>query len=344
MRYQCTPNAVSVYPKRFSGYKCGIVEGMGKKDIVRYDNELNQISFRNWNGLEQNLFFAVMAKMQGKGLDTVTFSTDDLRDFIDFAGKNGKRWSDVLTNVGRKVAQLVYVDSTPEEIRIMALFQTFVINLTERTMTVKVSENYEYVINKLQAKFTQFELEEFGQLRSTYAKTMYRLLKQWRTVGRREFSSEEFRAYLGVPKSYDGRKITQKVLKPIMAELPAYFDGLALETKHGRGRGHPITGYVFAWKSEKPAGRQWVEGQYAAVEAKKAASRPTPTPPAYRPQEQEKPAATVYGRRTMASEGIVQADIDAHLNGTVAADSCPVCKHDPRNRANHGANQPTLFG
>lgn len=200
------------------------------------------------------------------------------------------------------------------------------------------------LINKLQAKFTQFELEEFGQLRSTYAKTMYRLLKQWRLTGRREFSIEEFRANLGVPKSYDGRKITQKALRPIMAELPAYFDGLALETKHGRGRGHPITGYVFTWKAEKSGGRQWTEGQYAVVEAKKAASRPTSAPPAYRPQEQEKPAVTVYGRRTMASEGIGQADIDAHLNGTVAVDSCPVCKHDPRNRANHGANQPTLFG
>lgn len=317
---------------------------MSKKDIVRYDNELNQISFRDWNGLEQDLFFAILMKMQGKGTQEVVFDTEDLRDFIDFAGKNGKRWETVLTRAATKVLRLVYIEVTDHTIEGMALFNRFKLDLDNRTLTVKVSEHYEYVINKLQAQFTQFELEEFGQLRSTYAKTMYRLLKQWRLVGRREFSSEEFRAYLGVPKSYDANLITRKAIKPIMAELPAYFDGLALETKHGRGRGHPIIGYVFTWQAEKPGGKRWTEDQYAVVEVKKAASRPTPTPPDYRPQEEPRPTVPVYGRRNMASEGIGQAEIDAHLNATVPADSCPVCNHDGHNREHHGENQPTLFG
>ena len=232
------------------------------REIVRYDNELNQISFRDWNGLEQDLFFAIITKMQGKGTQEVVFDTEDLRDFIEFSATANKRWDAVLTRASLKVVKLTYIEQHDGVIDIMNLFQRFRLDTNARTLTVKVADDYEYIINKLQAHFTQFELEEFGHLKSTYSKTMYRLLKQWRLVGRREFGIEEFRAYLGVPKSYDGRKITQKVIRPIMDELPEYFEGLKLETLRGRGRGHPIQGYVFTWKAEPKHQGEWVEGKY----------------------------------------------------------------------------------
>lgn len=235
---------------------------MAKKDIVRYDNELNQISFRQWSSLESDLFFGILNKMQGKGTDTVVFDTDELARFIDFAAKNGKRWEKLLTSVSQKVGSMTYVEREKRRITVMALFQTFVIDLDARTLTVEVSRHYEYIINKLQANFTQFELEEFGQIRSTYAKAMYRLLKQWRTVGRREFTTEAFRAYLGIPKSYDARKITVKVLTPIKDELSRYFQELTVETVRARKAGRPITGYVFTWKPEPKPDDRWVEGKY----------------------------------------------------------------------------------
>lgn len=239
---------------------------MNSKDVVRYDNELNQISFRQWSGLEQDLFFAILSKMKGRGTDTVVFSTDDLRDFIAFADRHGKRWEDVLTGVSHRVMQMVYVERENRKITVMALFQTFTIDLDARTLTVKVSVNYEYVINKLQANFTQFELEEFAHLRSTYAKTLYRLLKQWRTRGRREFTVEEFRAYMGVPKSYDARKITQKVLAPVKQELPACFEDFKVATVRSRRAGGRIERYVFTWKPEPKPSEPWRDGKYEGLE------------------------------------------------------------------------------
>lgn len=239
-----------------------------RKDVVRYDNELNQVSFKGWNSLEQDLFFAILTKMRDKGMSEVVFDTDDLHDLIEFASKDGRKWERVLTNAAKKVAQLIYVESTPKMVRVMALFQTFVVNIEERSLTVKVSENYEFVINKLRANFTQFELEEFGSLRSTYAKAMYRLLKQWRTVGSREFDIDEFRAYLGVPKSYNTDLINRKVLAPIKAELPAVFEGFAVESLRSRRRGRPVVGYRFTWTPEPAPSDSWREGAFDTLPAK----------------------------------------------------------------------------
>lgn len=268
---------------------------MGKKDVVRYDNELNQVSFRQWSGLEQDLFFAVLSKMQGRSTDTVAFSTDELRDFIDFAGKSGRRWEEVLTSAASKVmSKMYYIERTERKIRVMALFQMFELDLVKQTLTVQVSMNYEYIINKLQANFTQFELEEFANLRSTYAKSLYRLLKQWRTVGRREFTVEEFRAYMGVPKSYTVKKITQKVIEPIKQEMPTYFKDFTVETVRSRRRGRPITGYVFTWKPEPKPTEPWQEGKFDGMkrpESETAKARRRAVEAAERAEERQAKAA-----------------------------------------------------
>ena len=59
----------------------------------------------------------------------------------------------------------------------MNLFAYFEADIISKTIEVEVSSKFEYVVNKLLTNFTQYELEEFTNIRSTYAKTLYRLLK-----------------------------------------------------------------------------------------------------------------------------------------------------------------------
>lgn len=60
-------------------------------------------------------------------------------------------------------------------------------------MIVSVNKRFDFFLNELTSNFTRFELEEFTNLESKYSKAMYRLLKQWRTVGKKEWSIEDFR-------------------------------------------------------------------------------------------------------------------------------------------------------
>lgn len=106
-------------------------------------------------------------------------------------------------------------------------------------------------MNNLNANFTRFELEEFVKLKSTYAKNLYRLLKQYRTTGERYFDTNEFKELMAIPKTYSTGNIQQKVIKPCMNELKKIFSNLEIEVIKSKGQGTPITAYKFTWKPEE---------------------------------------------------------------------------------------------
>ncbi|OTN83649.1 hypothetical protein A5819_003818, partial [Enterococcus sp. 7E2_DIV0204] len=134
---------------------------------------------------------------------------------------------------------------------VMTLFKKFEVDFESQNVTISISDEFEYILNQLNANFTSFELEEFTKIRSTYAKTTYRILKQWRTQGIKEFRKEEFHELLDIPKSYAQSDINKRVLKPIQEELTNYFKGLKVNLKKAKTRGNPITGYCFTWQAEK---------------------------------------------------------------------------------------------
>ncbi|KQI10892.1 hypothetical protein K777_09700, partial [Campylobacter coli CVM 41970] len=59
-------------------------------------------------------------------------------------------------------------------------------------ITLKINPDFAYLVNQLTTNFTAFELEEFIALSGKYAKTLYRLLKQFRTTGKAYFEWDEF--------------------------------------------------------------------------------------------------------------------------------------------------------
>ena len=77
-----------------------------------------------------------------------------------------------MKSCARKVAQLTYFEETENRFRILTMFNCFDILLDERIVEVELSPNFEYIINRLEANFTTYELREFTSIRSTYAKTM----------------------------------------------------------------------------------------------------------------------------------------------------------------------------
>ena len=97
-------------------------------------------------------------------------------------------------------------------------------------------------------------------IRSTYAKTVYRLLKQWRTIGKREFSIEDLKRLLDTPDYYGPSEIDKNVLKPVLRELPQFFSGLKIKKVKANTRGNPVKSYIFTWISEKS--EKWIDGKY----------------------------------------------------------------------------------
>ncbi|MGL9972837.1 RepB family plasmid replication initiator protein, partial [Enterococcus sp. DIV1420a] len=99
-------------------------------------------------------------------------------------------------------------------------------------------------------EWVRYSLQQFNEIQSSYAKTMFRLLKQFRTKGYAYFSKEDFHELLDIPISYKQPDIDKRVIKPIRQELTAIFKGLAIKKKYGKGRGKPVIGYQFTFKPE----------------------------------------------------------------------------------------------
>lgn len=146
----------------------------------------------------------------------------------------------------------------------MAPFRLFRVkwnkDLSDMSMIVKVTEEFEYVLNHLNVQFTSYELAEFTSIRSKYAKTVYRLLKQWETIGKREFKISEFKLLLGTPIYYTPSEIDKNIIKVVMNELSAFFKDLKVKKLKSNSRGTPVTGYAFTWKREQS--ERWIAKKY----------------------------------------------------------------------------------
>ncbi|GLH57486.1 replication initiation protein [Helicobacter ailurogastricus] len=103
--------------------------------------------------------------------------------------------------------------------------------------------------NYLHGNFTSFELLEFQNISGKYAKTLYRLLKQWKSTGvppKMEWG--EFRTLMGISEKIKlVRVIEYEILKPAVQELQklSHFENLCYEKLKTKGVGNRITHIQF---------------------------------------------------------------------------------------------------
>ena len=217
---------------------------------VRYKNELNLVPMRNFDSVEMNLFFSICAKMKDKGLSKVQFTFEDLRELSAYKPTSIKRFSDDLEAVYNKMLQLTYRTEEAGIREKFILFTGYRIDENNQTVDISVNPELAYIINELSSEFTKFELQEFTGIRSSYAKTMYRLLKQYRSTGFYIVKIEDFREILSIPNSYQMSDIDKQVLKPIKNELSEFFDPLKIKKIKAR-KGNRIAMIEFRFKEKQ---------------------------------------------------------------------------------------------
>lgn len=234
------------------------------REVVKHHNDLNTVPMRNWTKEEMNFFFSIIAKIKEKGTREIIFDKYSLAELAQYSINENKRFEDTIEGLVKNVAKIHYIEKTKNSIELMNLFSRFKAtwsnDLSEMELSVKVTEEFDYVVNRLNTDFTSYELKEFTQIRSTYAKTIYRLLKQWRTVGRKEYSIEEFKVLLDMPAYYTPSEINKNVLTPARKELPAYFKNLKIKPIKSNKRGTPVIAYEFTWQAEVTG--EWIENKY----------------------------------------------------------------------------------
>lgn len=243
-----------------------------KTGVVKYHNDLNTMPMRNWTSEEMDLFFAILAQMKDKGTQEIVFDKYQLKKLVSSTYDKNKQFAAVMEHFMKNVSAIHYLERTSNSLKLMLLFQAFEAkwsdDLSDMTLTVQVSPKFEYILNRLNAEFTKYELEEFLAIRSTYAKTMYRILKQWKKLGKKEFKFEDFKLLLDMPKYYTPSEIDKNVLAPITRELPRFFDKLKVKKIKSNRRGSPVIAYEFTWEPEQTEG--YTPAKFHHTQKKKA--------------------------------------------------------------------------
>ena len=226
-------------------------------EVVKYNNSLNDISFRKFTSIELDLFFSICFLLKEKGVEEMNFSFDEIKKLIEYKFTGIDRFYKDLKSMYKKLLNLTISyergKKGDREFTEFVLFNRYTINERERKIKIKINPDFYFILNELTSNFTRFELREFAKLRSSYAKQMFKLLSQYNSTGVYIITVEEFKRVLDIPVTYKMCDIDNKVIRPILIECSLYFKNLNL-TKIKKGKTISRFKFIFKTKKEKTLG------------------------------------------------------------------------------------------
>ncbi|GAA8339787.1 hypothetical protein KH0155_04050 [Helicobacter pylori] len=200
-----------------------------------YHNNANKVNLGKLSEREANLLFAIFQKLKDQGNTLIRFEPQDLKQMIMVKSNLTNRQllqilKNLLDNIGGAnfwiIREHVENGEIYEDHTSYMLFKQFEIRIHKPTQTieyldVQLNDSYQYLLNNLGmgGQYTSFKLLEFQRVRGKYAKTLYRLLKQYKSTGILSVEWGQFRELLDIPKDYKMENIDQKVLTPSLKEL-----------------------------------------------------------------------------------------------------------------------------
>ncbi|MFP6310492.1 RepB family plasmid replication initiator protein [Helicobacter pylori] len=203
------------------------------KTYTTYHNNANKVNLGKLSEREANLLFAIFQRLKDQGNTLIRFEPQDLKRMlgIKISYDNLTRtarsmWNKIKTADFWEVRDIIVNGRECVSEKNYMLFQVCEIVSDKETreflyMDIQLNTGYNYLLNNLGmgGQYTSFNLLEFQRVRGKYAKTLYRLLKQYKSTGILSVEWSQFREILDIPKDYKMENIDQKVLTPALKEL-----------------------------------------------------------------------------------------------------------------------------
>ena len=197
--------------------------------LLKYHNDLNQITLKGLNARESNVFFAICAIMKDHGLNELTLTFNDLKKISNITVYDESELISIIKETYQKLIRVAAYYETDTTFGGFILFDKFEGNIITKQITISVNPKFAYMINELTQNFTVMQLKEYTELQSKYTKNLYRQLQQFKKTGIYVVEVEYLRHILDIPDSYDMRKITQKIITPAIKSLSTIFKDLKVE-------------------------------------------------------------------------------------------------------------------
>lgn len=225
--------------------------------LVAYHNDINQIKIGSFTEKEIDLFFSILFKLKNKDDDTVEFDFTELKELANTTKHNDRLIKNIESFSGKLLQLNQRIELPTGEIILFNLFRTLKIDPTNKTISVSVNEDFQYMLNNLIDHFTKFDLKHLVSLKSSYSKQVFKLLKQFEAEDQEKCFYvtflDKFKENIGSP-DYTTANFNTRVLKPIMKELKPIFKDLRV-TKLNKNNttvrsGQKTVKLLFSWKQE----------------------------------------------------------------------------------------------
>ena len=234
-------------------------------EIVKHRNELNDFELGKLSPNQANLFTYLVYKIKDK--DKVVISYDEAMEKLDLP-KEHRYFKNLLLQSYNKIMDMKYYNIKINENgntsgSISHIFDEFEWDDETELISLEVNQKNKYLFAELQNRFTQYSLAEFIEIEGSHAKTLYRILKQWRYTGETPVMTiEKFKFVFGLTEKYKLSDIDRRVLNPAIDELKKLFIGLEVHKKYEKrkNKGRPkLEGYWFSFKAEQKEKTQAVQ-------------------------------------------------------------------------------------
>lgn len=226
-------------------------------EVVKYHNDLNTLTLGGLTENQTNILFTIFASIKDKGTHEVHFDFNKIVELSGISTTNKKYLKTTVFSNFDKLQNLKIRYSTKEYDAQEVIFPKVKVSKDKTKLSVKVSKEFAYIFNSLMNNFTRFELAEFVALEGKYTKTLYRLLKQFRTNGFMVMKWDKFTEIMDIPKNYEMHNIEKRILKPAVKRLSSEqnlfdqrrtpFKDLKYLKIRGQGRGRPVCEIQFSF-------------------------------------------------------------------------------------------------
>lgn len=198
---------------------------------VAYHNDFEDNSiFVGFKATEMNIIAAISSEMLNKGLTEITFDFSYLKKLINWKRHDNDEFVEALSSAYDKLISYNFKIGTKTEFVKFVLFTRYNVSATNQTISVKVNEEFSYILNNLTGNYTIFKLEDFTSFSSKYSKLLYQFLMRWQNKEQPIYLTiDDFKKRLGVPENYRMSNINKFILKPIEKELSNFFEEFRIE-------------------------------------------------------------------------------------------------------------------
>ena len=193
---------------------------LSKRNHIYQDFRLINAQF-NLSKNAMDLIFTIFTtlKKEDKELKVITFGVSQLEE------KTGVKWHSVqLAKTIKEIqSKVVHIEVNENKWSSYNIFPTF--HYDNGIISCRINEDIKPFLLNFSGRFVEADLRVVLALKSSYAKRIYLLLKEYRKFGKREFKLAELLGVLQAPKSFSSYgKLKEKVLTPALEQINKYSD------------------------------------------------------------------------------------------------------------------------